>query len=241
MGFYEQISRYYDYIFPVEEDQVSFIMSAAGPSPARLLDVACGTGGYVVRLSRLGYKVAAADLDGAMVDCAVKKAEREQQDIDVYESNMLFLDKNIKGHFKCIYCIGNSIVHLGSKGAITAALRQMYKLLEEEGALVIQIINFDRIFTHHISGLPALYNSEIGLSFQRKYVYGKDSGKISFETHLSIKNEDYHNKIDLMPVMSMDMLNMLKEAGFEKTELFGGFDEKPYTEDSFLLVAKAYR
>ncbi len=77
MGFYEQISKYYDYIFPAGKEQIDFIETAAGTPPKKVLDIACGSGGYSVALAKDGYSVTAVDLDEKMVESAlVKKAQR---------------------------------------------------------------------------------------------------------------------------------------------------------------------
>jgi len=64
MGFYEEISKYYDYIFPVGKEQINFITKVAGEGPKSVLDIACGTGGYALELAKQGYAVTAVDLGG---------------------------------------------------------------------------------------------------------------------------------------------------------------------------------
>lgn len=43
MTFYDDISNYYDSIFPVSKDTVEFIKRSIGEPPESVLDIACGT------------------------------------------------------------------------------------------------------------------------------------------------------------------------------------------------------
>lgn len=259
MGFYKQISKYYDYIFPVGDSQVRFIKEAAGEPAGRVVDVACGSGGYSVELARSGYRMTAVDLDGEMVRLAQEKAQKEHLDIQVLKCDMRELASTIcsaeegekreaeqsgaQCDFRCVFCIGNSIVHLGSLEEIKAALKQMHILLEKGGSLVLQIINYDRIMKFGINELPAIKNDSVGLEFVRKYEYIKGKGIINFNTVLSINNNGkagkYVNTVELFPVKSDDLFRVLTEAGFESIQFFGDFNKAPYSENSYMLVVKA--
>lgn len=253
MGFYEQISKYYDYIFPTGKAQVEFIKASAGMPPKNMLDVACGSGGYSVELAKSGYEMTAVDLDDKMVEMAREKALQEGAGINVLRCNMKELEAVLtkaysdlnqgSPRFDCIFCIGNSLVHLGSIKEITEVLRQMYSLLSESGSLLIQIINYDRIINFKINELPAIRNDEAGLEFIRMYRYDEMRGIVHFNTKLNVNGADgeerYENSIELLPVLSSDLHKALKEAGFSCIEFYGDFGFSPYNEEAFMLVVKA--
>lgn len=243
MGFYEQISKYYDYIFPTGDAQLEFIKKTAGAQGNKVLDIACGSGGYSIELAKAGYDVTAVDLDEAMVLKAKEKAEKEKLDINIVQSDMLGLESNLKEKFDCVFCIGNSIVHLGSLEEIKKALKQMYNLLGKEGSLVLQIINYDRIIKFGVNELPVLRDDSIGLEFVRKYEEDPDTGLINFNTLLTIDNAEdkvsYENSIKLFPLISSELSSALQETGFHTIQFFGDFKRSSYDENSFMLVAKA--
>lgn len=246
MGFYEQISKYYDYIFPVGQAQVEFIKDSAGLPPKRILDVACGSGGYSIELAKSGYNVTAVDLDKKMIEMAMEKASKENVQINAFQCDMRELDKGCNQEnrpFDLVFCIGNSIVHLGSMRDITKTLTQMYSLLSQSGVLILQIINYDRIISQKVNELPSIKNDEAGLEFIRKYEYNEDNGKIDFNTILTINNniekERYENSIELLPILSGDMQEALKEAGFRRIEFYGDFSHSSFEADSYMLVIKA--
>ncbi|MDF2524777.1 MAG: methyltransferase type 11 [Clostridiales bacterium] len=243
MGFYEQISKYYDYIFPTGEAQLKFIKETVGEPGKKVLDVACGSGGYSLELAKAGFRMTASDLDDAMVSKARDKAHKAGLNINILQSDMQELEGKLKEKFDCIFCIGNSIVHLGSTGEIQKALSQMYNLLEDSGSLVLQIINYDRVIKFGINELPLLKDDSIGLEFIRKYEKDKETELINFNTILTINNSEdnvkYENSIKLFPLMSSDLQRILQDAGFNQIQMFGDFNGSPYNENSFMLVVKA--
>jgi 2-polyprenyl-3-methyl-5-hydroxy-6-metoxy-1,4-benzoquinol methylase len=243
MGFYEQISKYYDYIFPTGRQQSGFIQTAAGIPPKKILDVACGSGGYSAALAKAGYCVTAVDLDEKMVEMTLVKKHREGLLINAMVCNMLDISKKFYSNaFDLVFCIGNSIVHLGSKEDILDALKQMQACLKPDGTLIIQIINFDRVFKHNISSLPTIENDEIGLKFIRNYRFDDKTGLIRFNTLLTINGsegwKEYENTAELLPLLSVDLIELMKKAGFKDVSLYGDFEYSKYDEDSYMLVMK---
>lgn len=245
MGFYDTIAEYYDSIFPVGDDSLEFIKNTAGPPPARILDVACGTGGYAVGLAQAGYRVSAADLNGEMVARAAAKALALSLKPDLHVCDMKKLDKCFAGSFDCIFCIGNSIVHLGNTEEIKEAVSVMHRLLREGGSLIIQTINYDRIIKRGITELPVIKNEEAGVEFIRNYSYREGSRHVGFDTVLRYcrKGETgvLENSIDLYALTSGETIRLLTEAGFKSPELFGDFRGAAYGEDSFLLVSRSVK
>jgi len=248
-GFYHVIAKYYDYIFPAESAQVTFLRNVCDHLPSRILDVACGSGEYALALATSGHKVVAVDLDETMVACANEKVASWETNytgstggIRVAQADMLDLSKNVAGAFDLIFCIGNSIVHLGGLAEIKSFFDQAKNLLSEDGKAIFQIINFDRIFSKKITALPTVYNEEIDLTFERNYYFDQDSGKVMFDTVLRVGTWQVANSIPLFPLFSQDLFALLKESGYEKIEVFGDFEGTAYHADtSYMLVVKAER
>jgi len=237
MGFYEEISKYYDNIFPVGDEQVRFLEEVLGTPPKSVLDIACGTGGYSLRLAMQGFAVTAVDLDAEMVHQLDKKAQREGRSVKVLQANMLELNSKLSEKFNLAFCIGNSIVHLENLLQIKEFLIVAKKLMETDGSLVLQIINFDRILLRDIKSLPTIEDKDIGLSFERNYRYDKQGNTIYFNTKLSVDGTISENEIPLYPLLQDELVEAVQDAGFKKIKLFGDFNGSEFDKyNSFMLV-----
>jgi SAM-dependent methyltransferase len=237
MPFYEDISKYYDIIFPTGKEQLSFIQKAAGSPPKELLDIACGTGGYSLALAGAGYKVTASDIDAAMLEGLKKKLQGTGLDIACIQAGMLDLDEKLQENYDLAFCIGNSVVHLNDGKEILQFFKNAKGLLKSGGQFIIQIINFDRVLLKDVRQLPLLRDEGAGLLFERYYRFEQALNKVFFRTVLSVDGERIENEIPLFPLQSADAVQMLKDAGFSDIRLFGDFSGSGYDrEESFMLL-----
>lgn len=118
----------------------------------------------------------------------------------------------------------------------------MKACLKPGGSLIVQIINFNRVFKYNITSLPMITNEEIGLKFIRNYSCDEKRKLISFHTLLTVdginSGEECENTIELLPLLSADMKELMDKAGFKDISFYGDFKYSKYDEDSYMLVAK---
>ncbi len=239
MGFYEELSKYYDIVFPMGNPQLKFICKRV-KGKQDILDLAAGTGNYSIELSKKGYNVSAVDLDEEMIKKIAAKNQKEGTDVDPYVLDMKKIDILGNNKFDAVICIGNSLVHLDNKEEIKELLIKMYNLLRDDGVVILQIVNYDRILKYDVKELPLIDRPENGVRFVRNYEL--EDEKVLFKTKLIIDNErSYDNCIKLYPLQSHEFASLLQEAGFKDIKLHGGFDEKEYSIESFPLVVEAYK
>jgi SAM-dependent methyltransferase len=100
------------------------------PGAARLLDVACGTGGHLRHLRRW-YDVTGVDIDPGMV----AEARRNLPGVTLVEADMrtLALDRS----FDAAVCLFSSVGYLRSTDELTAAVGAMGRHLRAGGVLVV--------------------------------------------------------------------------------------------------------
>jgi len=164
MGFYEELSKVYDVVFPWNKVTEDFI-EGFSPKEGKILDLACGSGNYALGLAKKGYGLYAVDLDKAMMEKLKEKSENESLNIKMKTADMRDVKKELNENFNAIFCIGNSLVHLTDKVEIQNLINDLYNMLYNKGNLLIQIINYDRILKHNVRSLPPIENKEAGVSF----------------------------------------------------------------------------
>lgn len=239
MNFYNVLSKYYDVIFTKDENTVNFLKEDLKIN-SNILDVACGTGTYSIALGEQGNKVQGMDLDEEMINKAIGK--NHNSNVSFIVGDMLKLENIYEAYsFYKVFCIGNSLVHLSTKEEIEKAIEQMYKVLKKEGTLVIQIINYDRILSKNIKALPTILREEQGVEFVRRYELNGE-GKIIFLGQINIEEDgnSYENGVELIPLQSEELKQMLLKIGFKNIEFYGSFKKETYNkEESYALVVRA--
>ncbi|MCM1990127.1 class I SAM-dependent methyltransferase [Oceanirhabdus seepicola] len=234
MMFYDILSKYYDTIFPFSNVKKEFLMEEFR-NGERILDVACGSGTYSLELDEEGKKVTAIDLDEKMVELLRNKKTSSSR---VHEMVMdMTKIKELNQEFDGIFCIGNSLVHLPDKKIIGDFINDCYDVLSENGKMIIQVINYDKILKENMSGLPDIVRDEGGLEFIRDYIM-KSNGNIEFKGTIKFHSgEKYVNSVELVPIVKDELEECFKR--FKNVTFYGGFDKKTWRLETLPTVIVA--
>lgn len=237
MSFYKVLSKYYDVIFQGNPMQIEFIKGYL-KSHSSILDIAAGSGNQSIELARLNYKVTAIDLDPVMVLKTKQKKGTELKNITAKVLDMRNIDQLGLASFNTAICVGNSIVHLDSYNEIKKVVEKVYLSLKEEGIFIIQVVNYDRILKENITQLPIIERKEQGIKFVRTYKHINQ--RIIFNGELIINHdgtkEAFHNSVELYPLTSIQLKEVLISSGFKKVELFGDFKRNDFSITSPALI-----
>ncbi|MCP4310791.1 MAG: methyltransferase domain-containing protein [Bacteroidetes bacterium] len=238
MSFYDSISGYYREIFPLNPAQVPFVIgSFPRPAGLSLLDVGCGTGDLALKLSSSFGRVTGIDLDSAMLKIARVSApgNTEFLNLNMLDLRMQFGDTAFNG----VVCFGNTLVHLDGLKSITEFIQQARDLMNGDGKLLLQLINYDRILDQEVQALPTIETDNC--RFQRDYHYNQKLHRIVFETSLTIvpTGQSIRNKILLYPLRKEELHSILSSAGFTSISYYGNFKREPLEEGSIPMVVEA--
>jgi SAM-dependent methyltransferase len=230
MDFYHMLSRYYDTVFSDIQEEVDFLLCRLEKKNERILDIACGTGQYSIALLDRGFSdIDAIDLDRSMIAQAEKKTDK----INFITGDMLKLREYYNGSYDLIFCTGNSISHLNSYVDVASFISDCRSLLAPGGRLIVQIINYDRIYAKSITSLPLIVKDNI--VFERNYTIKDD--KVIFSGILTIGDKKFESSIELLALKHDELLSLFENCGFEKIKKYGGFDSSPYDPaTSYALV-----
>ena len=194
----------------------------------RILDVGSSTGNLSKYLIENGINVTSIDINEKLIFKAAQKG------VEVKKLNMLEIDTLNK--FDTIINIGNTLPHLNNKKEIYTFLEKAYDRLEENGKLIIQIINFNKFIinrdkNNYLGSLPLIENENV--KFERNYYLDKNNN-IIFKTILDdkIKNEEI-----LLNINFEDLKNYLEKIGIKRLKYYGGFDKSFFDfENSVYLI-----
>ncbi len=226
MDFYTNLSRYYDDLFPPNPKQIRFLTDRK-PLRGKALDIGAGTGGYSAALAEKGTAVEALEI-GAMYPRLSNTAEKNG--FKAMEMGMEEVGTLAPEAYGLIFCIGNTLVHLADREQVTAFLRDCRGLLMTGGELVIQIVNYDRVYKTNQTELPVIHVPERQLTLSRSYVMGE--GKVTFITRLNTEGQQFASETELLAIKREELEECLGSAGFTEIRFYGDFEGAPWNADS---------
>jgi len=238
MNFYENIVKSYDDIFPINPHQIKFINDIMKPYSA-VLEVGSATGNLSFGLAKKGHSVTGIELDSAMLEVANSR-NNDSNSVNFESLDLLLIpEKFTENSFNSVICVGNTLVHILDIESIQDFFNNCYSILKPAGKLVLQIINYDRIFQGNLKGLPFIENDKI--KFERYYDYESQDRTVDFRTALTVKpsGEVLNNTIKLLALRKHEIEKMASSAGFSKLEFFGNWMSSPFNKESlpFIMVA----
>lgn len=235
MSFYQALAPYYNQLFPANDKQLGFISSYFS-SGSELLDIGAGTGNVAYALSEAGYHISAAEPDPALRQAMIDKQTGETPRLRITEETMQQLGQSA-ALYDGIYCIGNTLVHLSNMQEVSQFFSDAYDKLRPNGALLIQIVNYEKVLTLHNFSFPVLEREQF--TFERKY--DLVDGKIIFTATLTVGDQAATNTIPLLPLTVHQLLPLLEQSGFQNIEYYADYKKQPYTANSAALIIAAHK
>ena len=237
MDFYRALSKYYDEIFPLKEQQKKFLQTYINTNGQHsILDVGCGTGTYVLEIASWGIQADGVDLSRDMIDIAKQKVREKASKTSFYVGDMQDLSTSVEASYDGIICLGNTIAHLSSELVLRKVLEDFRHKAKH---LLIQVVNYDRIIAQKVIELPEIKTPN--LVFYRDYIH-LPNGLIEFKIKIdfslnqqidsSVKTKDEQSSKEksvltavntLFPLLKNDLERSLLEEGWEPVHWWGSF------------------
>jgi glycine/sarcosine N-methyltransferase len=202
----------------------------------RVLDVACGTGHHAIALAERGYEVVGTDISAGMVGRARQNAESAGVTATFHQVGFGHLREAVKEPIDALLCLGNSLPSLLSQEALGAALVDMAQVLVPGGLIVIQDLNYDRIWPRRERFMPLVAHRqgeeewlflrvldfhEQTLTFNM-IIFRKQSQKWQYDV----------SSTELRPIFKDELDKRLLHAGFAAKQFYGDYAAHPYERDT---------
>ncbi|MBN1916722.1 MAG: class I SAM-dependent methyltransferase [Verrucomicrobia bacterium] len=237
--FYDLLANVYELLFPVTEEQRGFLTELVREhSVRRVLDVACGSGEQAALFRELGLEVDALEYNERMTERVRGKG------FNVRFGSMERVVELFAPGYGLVLCIGNSLPHLESRGAVERAVRGMASLLDSGGVLVLSIVNFDCVVREAITSLPpkrVVDDAGRRIAFERFYDLAHLEDRITFSTRLTIEGTTRTASVPLLPIPVKWLEDRVRAAKLRIIGQYGDFARAPFTPDSASLILVATR
>jgi SAM-dependent methyltransferase len=239
--FYADISVVYDDLFPVSPEQEALFGSLIGSGAVRSVsDCGCGTGAQLLPFAAANLACLGFDPDPSLVAIARRKLS-PYPNVRIVAGSFADLPRLASNPSDLLMCLGNSLVHVPQEEA-GRFLSDAAKALSPAGAMLVQILNYERLRKSGISDLPLLRAAEGAVEFRRRYEWESDR-KVRFQTILRLPTPDgpqiLRNEIPLYPIYPDGLWEMLSAAGFGNIRFHGDFARNDFSPGSEALVCLA--
>jgi SAM-dependent methyltransferase len=241
VAFYADLSEVYDALFPVSDDQRKMFEEIRGMGEIRrVADAGCGSGAQLLHFASAGVSCVGFDPDPQLVALARKKLA-PFPGVVVNVGGFGDTARLVAPAADLVLCLGNSLVHVPQAEA-ARFLADAASVLSSGGWILVQILNYERLFREAITELPLMQAGEGSIEFRRRYLW-EGQRNVRFQTSLRISGGDgpriLRNEIPLYPVYPDELWKMLAEAGFLGIRYYGDYRRSDFTPDSEALVCLA--
>jgi SAM-dependent methyltransferase len=219
------------------DQEVRFIVDVLGlPAGAAVLDLYCGYGRHAIELAKQGYRVTGVDATEAFLAIARQKAAEEKADLYFRQLDMRDLDYN--ADFDAVI---NMFAAFGyfSDDENAAVLRKVAAALRPGGLFLIDLLNRDWMVRNSLNRYWRHPSGEYVLSYKIELRAGVAMMKRVLLNQVTGAKTQYD--FVLRAYSLSELTTLLANCGLTVKAAYGGFDGRPFGDDTprmIILAAK---
>lgn len=235
--FYEQ-AWLYDLVHqkPAGSEQILFYERAIERFGQPVLELASGTGNYLVTLSEQDFNISGTEKFTEKFNIAQEKAETRKVETNLYNADMR--DFHLPQKFKLIFIAGNALQHLKTNKEVASCFACVKRHLLPNGKFIVEIFN------------PSI--ELLNRNPNQRYFVGEyrtDEGWIVIETTVrydaatQINHINWHYKnqywkeeqtvsFTMRQFFPMELDALFEYNGFKIEAKYGDFDESVFATNS---------
>lgn len=234
--FYRDTARFYDAFAERPDETLYLELAKRFGSP--ILELACGTGRITLMLAQAGYEITGIEISPEMLDIAQEKLRQLPEDV---QSRVSLIPGDIT-NFQLEKRFAMVIIPWSFKYLLTtddqlACLRQGRKHLDDDGVFVLDL--YPREVIEKVGSEKQTVEVD-GVTITKTYTYSTDimaqirhTDTIVDVVYSDGRTERMETQVAVSLVMPREAELLVRTAGFEIVEDYGGDDFSEYTpEDS---------
>jgi SAM-dependent methyltransferase len=218
---------------PVTATDVAFLRDHLPPPPARVLDMACGSGRHALALARAGYEVTGIDISADAIARASAAAAGDGLPIGFRCGDMAELEPG--GAFEGVVCLGNSLAYFPPP-KLAAFVARLGDSLAKGGRMILDT------YCCAESMFPLAEEREVpfeGGTYRARYRYDAGASVLKTKAELCLAGEVHELLYAHHIVTSGELVRMVEAAGIRVDALYADTDGSAFAPGSprLLLVA----
>jgi SAM-dependent methyltransferase len=204
----------------------------SGSFDLRILDLCCGFGRISAELARMGYAVTGVDITESYLKTAREEASYENLDIEYINADARDFVRPL--FFDAVVNLYISFGYFSDQKDDLLLLRNAYQSLKKGGCIIIETLGKEIAVRDFVE---AEWFERAGFTVLTEYE-ALDSWTFLKNRWILLKDGERLEKTFTQRLYSASELRaILMEAGFDKVEIYGDWDESPYDRKAAKLIA----
>lgn len=228
----------YDLIHDKAPDsrEVNFYERAIGRYGSPVLELACGSGNYLVTLSQSDVEISGLDISDDMLHAAERRAENRNVETNLINADMREFELNQK--FALIFIAGNSLQHLNTREDVEACFASVKRHLKPNGKFIVEVFNPSVTLLNRRSDERFYfgeYETEDGkyeLSENVRYDAATQINYLQWHYKSQSMHEEETVSFTMRQFFPQEFDALFVYNGFRIERKFGDFDESEFTSAS---------
>jgi SAM-dependent methyltransferase len=208
----------------------------AFPDGARVLDLCCGPGLYLVPLARRGHAVTGVDLNAPMLDRAKAACADAGTPVELIRDDMAEFVR--PGGFDAIINMYTSFGYFPEQERNVQVLRNAYESLAPGGQLLVDV--FGKEVLARRVGRPQVVDLPDGTVYLRDHITD-DWTRLRTEWTLIRGGVARSASLTSYLYSAAELRALCLQVGFARVECFGDFDGRAYGPRATRLIVRAVR
>jgi SAM-dependent methyltransferase len=232
-----QDGRRYDSLFGDDPSAIRFWLNQLVKLGGPVLELASGTGKYILPVSAAGVEIVGLDRSESMLAEANRKAGEAARSLKLIAGDMRAF--RFKTTFRCVLIAGNSLCHLLTNGDLESCLKCIRGNLEPGGWLLIDVFVPDvRLLSRAAETrypfarfLDPIDGQEAVVEYTHRYDSATQVNHVTTFTRRESSSEEVGH-LTMRMYFPQELDALLSHNGFAIHRKFGGYQEEVFGADS---------